>query len=538
VPRSVVGDRGRLGQVLSNLLANAVKFTERGEVVARVGVLEEWEDEVVVRFSVRDSGVGIPETALPRLFQPFTQADTSTTRRFGGTGLGLAISKRLVEMMGGGIGVSSTPGEGSTFWFTARFKRQGEPRRAVDPLPLAGRLALIAAPSEAVGETLERQLGALGVIVRRADSVRAARGTLEDESSEDIDLVVLDAGLDGLEVAAFAREVRERSRVTRILLLVPIGAAAVEGGEGPDSVLTKPIRPSVLRERLAAIVTGDTPVTVPEPAGAAPTGVDRHAPLVLVVEDNEINRTVAIRSLERLGYRATGARHGAEAVEKFAPETYAAVLMDCQMPVMDGYEATVQLRAAEVGRRPTPVLALTAGALVGDRERCLAAGMDDYIAKPVVFEQLAATLARWAPVGTVSVDAPLFSMPATAGLDTRVIDQLRALDTPGSGFFQGVIGLFLDTTPGRLAALARALAEHDLATVQAVAHGLRSTCGNVGARRMHDLCAEIEEGAGNGGQELALRLRALGDEFAEVRQALEAEQRRVRPGASAAGSSS
>jgi len=537
-PRAVVGDRGRLGQVLGNLLANAIKFTEKGEVVARVSVLEEWEDEVVVQFAVTDTGVGIPEAALPRLFQPFSQADSSTTRRFGGTGLGLAISKRLVEMMGGGIGVSSTAGTGSTFWFTTRFKRQGEPRRRASPPPLAGRLALVAAPSATVCATLERQLSALGVIVRTATDLRGARGTLEDEASEDIDLVVVDAGLPGLDVPAFVREVRALSRAARVVLLVPIGGPPVEGVAGPDAVLVKPVRPSVLQERLTAVVTGDTPVTVPEPAGAAWGSVDPHAPLVLVVEDNDINRAVAMRSLERLGYRTRGARHGAEAVEAFAPEAYAAVLMDCQMPVMDGYEATVKLRAAEAGRRPTPILAMTAGALAGDRERCLAAGMDDYIAKPVVFEQLAAILARWAPVSGAPAEASSPSAAPAARLDERVVDQLRALDSPGSGFFDGVVGMFLDTTPTRLDALARAAAAGDVPALQAAAHALRSTCGNLGARRMHDLCAQIEEAAGAGATDLPVRVEALREEFTGVRQALEGERRRARPGAAAAGTGS
>ncbi len=529
VPHAVRGDPGRLSQVLGNLLANAVKFTDRGEVVARVSVAEEWEDEVVVQFSVADTGVGLPAEALPLLFQPFSQADSSTTRRFGGTGLGLAISKRLVDMMGGGIGVSSTPGAGSTFWFTARFKRLAEPRRPEPAPSLSGRLALVVAPSATLGGLLAQQLEATGMIVRTASDLRGARGTLEDESSEDIDLVVVDALVPDLDVAAFAREVRERSRVARLILLVPIGTHAVAGGAGADAVITKPVRPSVLEARLIEVVTGATPVTVPEPDGGAAAPPDPHAPLVLVVEDNDINRAVAARSLERLGYRVAGARNGAEAVEKFTPETYAAVLMDCQMPVMDGYEATARLRAAEAGRRPTPILAMTAGALTGDRERCLSAGMDDYIAKPVLFEQLAAVLERWAPVAGVKAGAPGPAAPGAASspLDERVVGQLRALDIPGSGFFHGVIGLFLDTTPARLDALSAAASGHDLRRAQTLAHALRSTCGNVGATRMHDLCAGIEECALDA--ELEPRVRALLEEFREVRQALETEQRRARP---------
>jgi two-component system sensor histidine kinase/response regulator len=540
VPRALRGDPSRLGQILNNLLANAIKFTDRGEVVARVGVAEEWDDEVVVQFSVDDTGIGITGDALALLFQPFSQGDSSTTRHYGGTGLGLAISRRLAEMMRGGIGVDSAPGRGSTFWFTARLKRPAEGRAPADAPPLQGRLALVACANEAVCRLLADQLQGSGMIVRAAGDLRHARGTLEDESSDDIDLVVVDASLPGLDLPAFVREVRERSRVARVVLLAPIGGrAATEGPDGPDLVVTKPVRPSLLEPRLVALLAGAGPVTVPEPAGPPAVELDPHAPLVLVVEDNDINRAVAMRTLERLGYRALGARNGAEAVEKFAPETYAAVLMDCQMPVMDGYQATGRLRAAEAGHRPTPILAMTAGALTGDRERCLAAGMDDYIPKPIAFEDLSATLRRWIPLdgraaGTGGAGSA--EVAPSSPLDARVLGELRALDEPGSGFFHGVIGLFLATTPARVEALAAAVRNADAAGIRALAHGLRSTCGNVGARRLHDLCAEIEERAAAGAAALEPLLGALLDESARVREALEAEQRRARPPAPRVGS--
>jgi PAS domain S-box-containing protein len=541
VPRALVGDPGRLAQVLNNLLANAVKFTDKGEVVARVSVAEEWDEEVVVEFSVTDTGIGMPPEALDRLFQPFSQGDSSTTRRYGGTGLGLAISRRLAEMMRGGIGVESAPGGGSTFWFTARLKRQPDARPGAAARPLQGRLALVACASETVCAILGGQLEASGMIVRTAHDLKHARGTLEDESSDDIDLVVVDAALPGLDLPGWVREVRARSRAARVVVLAPIGARiATEGADAPDAVLTKPVRPSVLEARLLALLTGEPLVTDPEPSGAGEVEPDPHAPLVLVVEDNDINRAVAVRTLERLGYRAASARNGAEAVEKFVPETYAAVLMDCQMPVMDGYEATAQLRAAEAGRPPTPIVAMTAGALAGDRERCLAAGMDDYISKPVAFEDLAAALRRWvardngqSPRGTAA--AP----PEAAGssaLDARVLGELRALDTPGSGFFQGVVGLFLSSVPGRLEELAAAVARRDAKGVGAHAHALRSTCGNVGAKGMHDLCARVEEKAEQGTAALEPLLAALRSEYARVRAELEGEQRRGRPPATRLGS--
>jgi PAS domain S-box-containing protein len=537
VPRAMVGDPGRLTQILNNLLANAVKFTEKGEVVARAAIAEEWDDEVVVQFSVTDTGIGISAEALDRLFLPFSQADSSTTRRYGGTGLGLAISRRLTELMGGGIGVDTAPGGGSTFWFTARLKRHIDSRPAVLARPLAGRLALVACGNETVCRILAEQLEASGMIVRAAGDLRHARGTLEDESSDDIDLVVVDAGLVGLDLPAWVHEVHLRSAAARVLVLAPIGAAiGIEGRDAPDAILTKPFRPSVLEQQVIALLAGQAAVTVPEPSGGPETEVDPHAPLVLVVEDNEINRAVAVRTLERLGYRVEAVHNGAEAVEKFAPETYGAVLMDCQMPVMDGFEATARIRAAEAGRRPTPIVAMTAGALTGDRERCLAAGMDDYISKPVAFEDLAAVLRLWVPrdpsAGAEEAGrAPL----AAATFDGRMLAELRALDTPGSGFFVGVIGLFLSTVPGRLEALAQAVAQRDAKAVGAVAHGLRSTCGNVGAKGMHNLCVQIEMVAGDQ-EALEPFLRALSEEFRLVRAELESELRRARAPAPRVGS--
>jgi len=285
-----------------------------------------------------------------------------------------------------------------------------------------------------------------------------------------------------------------------------------------------------------ALLAGEASVRVPEPAGGAAVQVDADAPLVLVVEDNDINRAVALRTLERLGYRTAGVRNGLEAVETYKPETYAAVLMDCQMPVMDGFEATGRLRAAEAGRRPTPILAMTAGVLAGDRERCLAAGMDDYISKPVAFEDLAAALRRWVPRGDAAGGASPAPVAPAAGLDTRVLGELRALDAPGSGFFQGVIGLFLSSAPPRLDALSAAARSADAEGVRRLAHALRSTCGNVGAQRMHDLCASLEERADRPAAELEPLVQALLQEYEQVRSALEAEQRRTRPASPRAGS--
>ena len=244
VPRTLRGDPGRIAQILNNLLANAIKFTDRGEVVARVSVAEEWDDEIVVQFSVIDTGVGIPPETLARLFKPFSQGDSSTTRRYGGTGLGLAISRRLAELMRGGIGVDTAPGGGSTFWFTARLKRQADAPAPAVAKRLAGRLALVACHSETVCRILSTQLEAAGMIVRTAGNLKSARGTLEDESSDDIDSSWYQSPV---RPSGFVREVRERSR--------PVRAAPAHrrarppGPRWPDAVLTKPVRPSAFEQQ-------------------------------------------------------------------------------------------------------------------------------------------------------------------------------------------------------------------------------------------------------------------------------------------------
>ncbi|HUG53373.1 MAG TPA: response regulator [Vicinamibacteria bacterium] len=510
VPRPLRGDPGRLVQVLNNLLANAIKFTEAGEVIAQVSLAEEWDDEVVVRFAVSDTGMGVPAEVRPRPFQPFTQADSSTTRLFGGTGLGLAISKRLAERMGGRIGLESAPGRGSTFWFTARLERPPGARPAAPPAVLAGRRAVVVFGNDAVRRLLVRQLESWGMVVQAA----GAPPFLEADGPH-VDLALVDAALPGLDVSALARTVHAGGGF--VVLLAPLDRVPTDA-EAADAVVTRPVRPSLLEQRLVALLTGEAPAASGE-AAVPVAALDPDAPLVLVVEDNAINRAVAVRSLERLGYRAEAARDGAEALQKFAPGAYAAVLMDCQMPVMDGYEATARLREREAGLSHTPVVAMTAGAMPGDRERCLAAGMDDYVAKPVAVEDLAASLARWVrPEGHDSSAAP-----SDSPLDARVLSELRALDTPGSGFLQGVIALFLGTVPGRLDALAAAVREGDLETIRTVAHGLKSTCGNVGARRMHALAEEIEgQGDPGAAEGLAGALRA---EYEDVRRALEAELR-------------
>jgi two-component system sensor histidine kinase/response regulator len=425
VPTAVRGDPVRLRQILANLVGNAIKFTEEGEVDLRVDLLEDNPEGTLLHFEVKDTGIGINKEQQERLFEPFTQADASTTRRYGGTGLGLVISKQLVELMGGEIGLESKPGTGSSFWFTMPLVKSSAP--GVPP----GEAALV--PEE------ERPLADLGV-----------------------------------------------------------------------------------RE---------------EQAGSQPH--------VLLAEDNFVNRRVATDMLERLGYRVDVAASGLEVLEAFPQGCYAAVLMDVQMPEMDGYEATAEIRRleSEAGRRSmvlgqrilrTPIIAMTANAMQGDREKALAAGMDDYVPKPINIEKLEIVLKRWIRQETPESGVLL---PASSGhrsvaergsedhLDHAVIESLRALQKEGEpDILADYVELFLADVPPRLASLWEAVERGDAQSVEQNAHTLKGSCGSVGARRMAELCEELR-GAGASGHLAGISdlLGRLEAEFEHVRTALEAE---------------
>ena len=407
------GDPGRLRQVLANLVGNAVKFTTRGEVAVTAAIDWLTPETATIRVEVRDTGIGIEADAIPRLFEPFTQADGSTTRRFGGTGLGLAISRRLVELMHGEMGVDSRPGEGSTFWFTARFERRPAPAPVLAPRTTAqlGELRVLIVDDHRTNrQVLHHQLAAWGVRTAEAGDGPAALEQLRAAAGRGTpyDLAILDAhmpGMDGLAVAHAIRADRALggTRLVMMTSLAPDASGALRDA-GLAATLTKPVKQAQLLHCLAGVMGVDAP---PQPAMPAP--IDR-APdetpaldrgLILVVEDNLVNQRVAVAQLARLGYRTRVAGNGREAVDAVLGNgaRYDIVLMDCQMPEYDGYEATQAIRAAERGHR-TPIIAMTAHALEGERERCLGVGMDDYLSKPIQLDGLRRMLDRWTPVRT------------------------------------------------------------------------------------------------------------------------------------------
>jgi two-component system sensor histidine kinase/response regulator len=406
VPRTVCGDPTRLRQVLTNLLSNAIKFTEQGEVVVRVTLAETQEATVGLQFEVHDTGIGISPEAQARIFDAFTQADGSTTRKYGGTGLGLTITRHLVTYMGGGIEVESTPDQGSTFRFTARLGRAIDTSPSLAPLAgLQGRQVLVVDNHATNRLVLERLLTTWGIQSSSvADGPEALRALCAaDATGAPYDLVILDLripGMDGLQLARAIKAIPTIAGV-RLVLLTPIGqrgegeAARAAGIQG---YLSKPVRQDQLHDCLLAVLglqetdTGQliTRHTLVE-ARAQRRGC------ILLAEDNLVNQKVALALLKKLGYRADVVNNGLEAIEALACQPYDLVFMDCQMPELDGFAATAQIRQHEGDQRRTLIVAMTASAMQGDRERCLAAGMDDYVSKPITLDVLREKLALWLP---------------------------------------------------------------------------------------------------------------------------------------------
>ncbi len=538
VPSALVGDPGRLRQVLTNLVGNAVTFTEQGEVVLRVTLDGSTDDEATVRFEVHDTGIGIDEDLKPRLFQSFVQADGSASRRYGGTGLGLAISKRLVGLMGGSIEVESRPGKGSTFFFTVKLARQAEAIPAPQPTArLAGRRVLVVDDNATNRQILRHQLGYWGLRVTAVESGPRGLAVLQQAAADGApyDLAILDMKMPEMDGLSLARAIKSDSALAgvRLVLLTSFGQRG-HGAEatriGIAAYLTKPVDEADLYDCLVEVLD-DTR------AGRASHLVTRHslreqrppvAAHVLVAEDNEVNQKVAAKILEKLGYRVELAENGKEALAACARRRYDAVLMDGQMPGMDGYEATrrIREREAKTGERRVPILAMTASAMKGDREKCLEAGMDDYVTKPVTPEKLEAVLKKWVGTATSPAErAAAAGAPPAALRDEAVIRSLMSVDDDGS-LMEEIVATFLRIAPARLTAIKKA-ARGNAAQLEREAHSFLGSCGNIGASRMAEICARLEvlgrSGSTEGAAELA---RTLEQELATVRPQLEALPRR------------
>jgi PAS domain S-box-containing protein len=644
VPSVLRGDPARLRQILTNLIGNAVKFTDQGEVVIRVLLDREQDDDAVIRFEVSDTGIGIPQDKMHRLFRSFSQGDASTTRRYGGTGLGLAISQRLVQLMGGEIGVESTLGVGTTFHFTTRLGKPLEPL-PLEPIPvnLAHLRVLVVDDNETNRKLLAALVGgwgmrpdcvadaahALGMLHRgqvaadpyrmaiidmqmpRMDGLELTRVIRGDDQFDSLPIIMLTsisgrgqierasaAGVSGYltkpvrqsqlfdclvaTISSFSQQGATPSRtlITENLLpairptahqavlvaednvvnqkvivgmLTRLGyrVDVVDNGEeavravsrnryaavmmdcqmprmdgleatrqiraagqqvpiialtastlsedlaacreaGMSSTLSKPVSLETLAAALGILAVAREPERAPE---ATPPPEVADGPLILVAEDNLISQEVNCAALRQLGYRSQVVGNGFEAVAAYSAGSHAAVLMDCNMPVMDGYQATREIRAKEHGACHVPIIAVTANALEGDREKVLRAGMDDYLPKPVQLKALAKALERWAP----RPPPPPPAAPSDLHSDTIDPAAIAALRTvsPDREFIKRVVQLFLDDLPTRLGSLRLASMQQSTMAIRQAAHALRGACRNFGAERLARLCAELETGDGS-----------------------------------------
>jgi signal transduction histidine kinase/CheY-like chemotaxis protein len=406
IPPWVAGDPGRLRQILTNLLGNAVKFTERGEVVVHITLLEENADTVLLRFAVTDTGIGIAHESQNRLFQAFSQADGSTTRKYGGTGLGLAISQRLARMMGGTIGVESTPGQGSTFWFTARLARCSAPQdTATHTLSALRGVRVLCVDAHATTQTvLEASLRAWDMQIDGVAEGAAALTRLRAAHAhgQPYTLAILAPQLPDMHSLELAQAIKADPTLAALRLIILGSLGQREPGPGTlqadiAAFLSKPVRQAHLFNCLmTALDTAAVPSTATPVACRHEAARVQIRARVLVVEDNIVNQKVAVRVLEKLGCRVDVAATGREAVNALERLAYDLVFMDCQMPEMDGFAATAAIRQREASTgQHVPIVAMTANAMQGDRERCLTAGMDDYISKPVQFDGLLAILQKW-----------------------------------------------------------------------------------------------------------------------------------------------
>ena len=551
VPLFLRGDSVRFGQILTNLGANAVKFTDRGEVVIQAQIAHQTPETVLLRVEVSDTGVGIAPGARDQLFDKFTQADPSTTRRHGGTGLGLAISRQLVEALGGEIGLTSEVGRGSTFTFTAEFARAARPpvQPSGSATLLRGRRVLVVDDNETNRFILTEQLAFWHMRAVAVASGDAALATLQEaaRTGQPFEIALLDLmmpGMDGLELARRITADRTLGQLTMLLLSSDqsVGPAAAREA-GIHASLAKPVRHSELGDALLGVVA--TGLGDPRSATRRRTNPDLGI-RVLVVEDNQVNQLVATGILENLGCATDIAPDGAEAVELLAGDHgYAAVLMDCRMPRLDGFDATRAVRAQESDGRRVPIIAMTASVLEGERERCLAAGMDDFLTKPVNPADLERAIRKWTAGSAELASPPAAAVPgppasaASAGgpgtpgvprpvvLDPVRRRMLSELRKDGISFFDRTAVSFMGRVGEQVVAIREAIGARDADQLQQRAHQLKGSALNLGLPLVGATAAKLEalgdEGTTSGAADLLAQLRD------DVEQAVEALREATAP---------
>jgi PAS domain S-box-containing protein len=517
-PSLLQGDPGRLRQILINLLSNALKFTKAGRVALRVSLEDESEEDLLLKFWVRDTGIGIPKDKMDFLFDKFTQVDPSTTRLYGGTGLGLAISKQLSELMGGDIGVDSEPGRGSTFWFTVRLGKQVSARagNSLAPVELANMRALVVDENNANRSIVVSLLARWGMRPAAASDSHWALLKLREAagSGDPFSVAILDMDLPGISGESLGRRILDEPEFfgTRLVMMTSAGRrgdGARLAAAGFDAYLVKPVRPEDLRGALTAVLSSDSPKS------SARGLVTRHflrearrrSLRILLAEDDLTNQKVAQGFLARLGLEVDTVSSGAAALEALRGFSYDLVLMDVQMPVMDGLEATRAIRDANNNALAphVPIIALTARAMEGDREACLLAGMDDYLSKPITLQSLSRLLEKWLPWSRAEavqqqeeIPGAAVSLVAAASSDQPpVFDAAQLLDRLGGEpeMARFVAGGFAEDIPGQFEKLEGYAKGGDARSADRQAHTIKGACAVVGGVRLMELAARLERAA-------------------------------------------
>lgn len=516
----VRGDPGRISQVITNLVGNAVKFTSAGEVLVEVTIEGGDDATVVIRFAVKDTGIGIAAVDHDAIFESFSQADVSSTRSYGGTGLGLAISRQLVELMGGHLEVGSELGQGSTFSFTLPLER-GERAPAGSPTAsLAGLHVLVVDDNATNRAILMKLLQSWGI---RSETAAGAADALPSMAAraaagEPFDAALLDFNMPDVDGIELARRIGADATLRHVkLVLLTSSVQQAEVGlareAGIVGFLPKPVRRSQLQECLATVMISQADGLAPvKPSASDRPSTPSSRPVsarsrgtLLIVEDHAVNQAVARVMVEKLGYGCDVANNGMEALEALSGHTYDAVLMDCHMPEMDGFQATEEIRRREDGRRRVPIIAMTAGAPAEGREKCMAVGMDDYLSKPVKADQLEAALNRWLDgdeprAARGLVDGAPRLVEEEGVLDAAQLGDLRELaasiDDPG--FLPRLVDQYLSQVESQLGELRQAAGRGDATVLRAVAHSLKGASATVGASEVAAACAALEQAAAEG----------------------------------------
>ncbi len=535
VPRMLVGDPLRVGQVLLNLTQNAIKFTEQGEVVICIKLVEENNQHCELEFLVKDTGIGIEAEKIPRLFDSFSQADSSTTRKYGGTGLGLAISKLLVELMNGEIGAESVPGKGSTFHFTCRFGRPEETKRRTryPEVNFDGMHALIVDDNATVRHVFRDMLESFGFEVCAVESGLAALDKLEESAaSSPYDLILIDwkmPKMDGIETTRLIRKNPHLKKMPTIVMITAYGREEImhrAKQENMDAFLIKPVSPSVLFETIAQTITGNHGEMAADKLNPPPGVVQQKlAGKILLVEDNEINQQVAIAMLENFGLQVDVAEDGIQAVGAVEKQHYDLVLMDIQLPEMDGFEATRRIRSNN-RVSDLPIVAMTAHAMSGDRDKSLQAGMNDHLPKPIEPDQLFAMLSKWLkplpdsiPTITEAVNGNGNNFPELPGIN---LDQALPRTGNNKKLLRKLLFEFHADHHNATELMKRSLQQKEIASLKRYVHTLRGVAGNLGADELQQAASSIEQAIDEAADttEIGNRIQELGKLLAPLMEQL------------------